>query len=75
MEENVFYIALVQIMMTNKLVVFDIPRAEINNNMQNMFHILYKKTLDVQSIEPIIDKTNTARRGYNSSFTNNTVFG
>jgi hypothetical protein len=58
MEENVFYIALVQIMMTNKLVVFDIPRAEINNNMQNMFHILYKKTLDVQSIEPIIDKTN-----------------
>jgi hypothetical protein len=56
-EENVFYIALVQIMMTNKLVVFDIPRADIEN-MQKIFNILYKKTLDVQSLESIIDTTN-----------------
>ena len=58
-EENVFYIALVQIMMTNKLVVFDIhnvSRPEIEN-MQKIFNILHEKTLDVQSLERIIDTT------------------
>jgi hypothetical protein len=61
-EENVFYIALVQIMMTNNLVV-DIPRAEINN-MQSMFHscqpeedtILPLQT--IQYLDRLIDGSN-----------------